>query len=116
MEDDPALNRLMTLALTADGYEVETADSGTAALDRLSSHPDVIVLDLLMPGIDGTTFLAEAMHLGFEGHVLVVSGADNGRELARTIGADDYLAKPFAPEDLVTAVEGLLSNRNGRSL
>jgi DNA-binding response OmpR family regulator len=116
VEDDPALNRLMAFALTSAGYETVPAVSGTAALDELSPHPDVIVLDLLIPGIDGPTFLAEAMHLGFGGHVLVVSGADNGREVARLMGAEAYLAKPFTPEELVETVEGLLSGEIGPAL
>jgi DNA-binding response OmpR family regulator len=99
----------MTFALTSAGYDTVPAGSGTAALEELAPQPDVIVLDLLIPGIDGPTFLAEAMHLGFDGLVLVVSGADNGREVARLMGAEAYLAKPFTPEELVETVERLLS-------
>ena len=109
LEDDRALNRMMNTILTSAKHEVLPILDGAGALDLLASNPDLIVLDLLLPSLDGSTFLAEAVSRGYGGKVLVVSGADDGRELARMMGAEGFLAKPFEPEDLEIAVKKTLA-------
>ena len=107
LEDDLALNRMMQATLTLENHRVLSARRAEDGLDYLSSCPDVIVLDIHVPGMDGPTFLTAAMERGFKGPVLVVSGASDGGMLADLMGADGFLKKPFAFEDLQISVEKL---------
>ena len=100
VEDDFALRALMTQVLKLGGHEVVPAADGASALDKLGGDQDLIVLDLGLPSIDGSTFLAEAMSRGYSGKVMVVSGSNEGREIARMMGSEGYLAKPFEPREL----------------
>ena len=107
LEDDLDLNRMMQGILTLDHHRVLSAQRPEDALDCLGSFPDVLVLDIHLPGMDGATFLTAAMERGFKGPVLVVSGAPESPVLADLMGADAYLKKPFTFEALQTAVEEL---------
>ncbi len=108
VEDDRALRNLMNTILKSSGHQVVLAEDGETALDRLEQighEHELIVLDLGLPDFDGSTFLAEAQHRGYHGKVLIVSGSFEGREIARLIGAEGYLGKPFTPEQLEDAVK-----------
>ena len=104
LEDDEALNRLMSLTLESAGYNVSRATDSLQAFNHLADDCDLMLLDIGIPDMDGPTFLAGALAQGYKGKVVVVSGAAVGRELSRTMGADGFLAKPFAPEDLLKVV------------
>src|SRR5687768_6612645 len=80
-------------------------------LNKLGSDQELILLDLGLPDLDGSTFLAEAAHRGYGGKVLVVSGAVDGRQIAHMMGAEGYLGKPFTPEQLESAVKDTLHPR-----
>ena len=109
IDDDPAVIRLVSLILTAEGHRVRPADSGTKGLDLLKDQtPELIVLDLQMPVMDGRAFYREARSSGYAGPVLILSafGASQARQ---ELGAQASLSKPFEPDELVSAVSTLAS-------
>jgi DNA-binding response OmpR family regulator len=108
VEDSASLNRLMTLALETEGYSVTPARNCDEAFNGVSADTELLLLDLNLPGTDGMTCLTGVLERGFHGKVIVVSGDRDGREIAEMTGADGFLAKPFAPEDLIATVEKYL--------
>jgi len=113
VDDDLAVLRVIDLSLRVEGIDVATFPSALQALSALSegSPPDVIVLDLNMPEMDGREFFRMARQAGYENPVLILS-AYNAGPACREIGADDWLAKPFAPTDLARKVLQLSNGRN----
>ena len=108
VDDDAALSRMLLLALRGDGLDVASAPNGQVALDEVEErHPDVIVLDLEMPVMDGRTFYRELRARGTDTPVLILS-AFEARRGQRELGANAYLNKPFDPDDLVREVRQLL--------
>lgn len=113
VDDDPAVLRVIDLSLRVEGFEVATFSSALHALAALSdgSYPDAIVLDLNMPGMDGREFFQLARQAGYDNPVLILS-AYNAGPVCRELGADDWLAKPFAPNDLARKVLHLSNGSN----
>ena len=109
VEDDRALRTLMNAILRTAGHSVVMAEDAAAALDHLDGQ-DLMLLDLGLPDLDGSTFLTEALERGYKGKVIVVSGAFDGRELAHLMGAEGYLPKPLTPEQLEAAIQETLSS------
>jgi DNA-binding response OmpR family regulator len=110
IDDDPRLNRLLQMVLESAGYQVMAFTEAQAALSALDSDtPDVIVLDLRMPGMDGFEFYSEVQKRGVEVPIVVASafGATQAKE---QMGAAAALAKPFMPDDLVSVVRRLLDS------
>jgi len=105
VEDSASLNRMMTLALETEGYSVTSAQDCDEAFNGVAPDTELVLLDLNLPGTDGMTCLTGVLERGFRGKVVVVSGDRDGREIAELTGADGFLAKPFAPEDLIATVE-----------
>ena len=96
-DDDPQMLRALRITLGARGYDVVTAADGRAALDAaIESHPDVVVLDLGMPGLTGIEVI-EAIRGWSQVPVLVVSGRSESWDKVEALdaGADDYVTKPF---------------------
>ncbi len=111
VDDDPEIAALVARRLSAAGYAVETAASGRAALAAaVSARLDAIVLDRMLPDIDGMAVLSALRTARVESPVLVLSalGATGERIAGLRAGADDYLAKPFDPEELLARLEVLL--------
>ncbi len=109
VDDDPAIRDFLAMALEEEGYSVETATNGREALDRVRHHPpNAILLDIMMPEMDGWMFLATRRTLSAECRcpVLVMSAA-GGRHMARELGASDFLAKPFDLDTLLGKVAAL---------
>lgn len=108
VDDEKELLQSLTRVLGVRGFSVETVDSGEAALKRLNeAAPDIIVLDLNMPGMDGLTTLREIRKVDANVPVIVLSGHMNialGRDVMR-LGAAEFLQKPCAIEDLASAIE-----------
>jgi len=108
VDDDPDMRELESMALSFDGFEVLTAADGREALQVLSSRlPCVIVLDLMMPGMDGLTFLAERQRRALGDHIPVVCVSAAGREMmsmAARLGASDCVSKPLELDALVACV------------
>jgi DNA-binding response OmpR family regulator len=108
VEDDPLLARLVTLVLTTEGHTVDAACNGLDALSALENQSfDAIILDLMMPEMDGRTFFHEARTKGYRTPVIVFS-AFEPREAARELGAEGFVPKPFDPADLLAVVNKVL--------
>lgn len=113
VEDDPDTNQLINIVLTTGGFEVYPAWNGLEAMHSLSSlHPDVIVLDLMMPRMDGWAVLEQlrTSKMASKIPVVVLTALHDAdcQQRARTLGAKDYVKKPFAPGDLVSRVKALV--------
>ena len=99
VEDERAMAELLRTSLTEEGYVVTVASDGRHALDYARSTPfDLIVLDLMLPGIDGFSVAKQLRQGGNQTPVLVLTARDTNRDIVRALdnGADDYLTKPFA--------------------
>lgn len=92
------------------GYEVEEASDGFQALPRLAEGFDLLMVDVMMPGLDGFSLCHQARERGFDGAILMLSArtALEDRVEGLRTGADDYLGKPFAPPELLARVSALL--------
>ena len=113
VDDDPDIRMLVTFALEDSGCTVRQAKDGAEALAQLSENaPDAMVLDVMMPGTDGFGVLAgrRQRHLAPETRVLILTCKSEERDHLRgwELGADEYLTKPFDPEELVSRVQWLL--------
>jgi two-component system KDP operon response regulator KdpE len=108
-DDDPQMLRALRIALSAHGYEVVTASDGRAALDTaIAAHPDIVVIDLGMPGLTGIEVI-EALRGWTEVPVLVVSGRSESWDKVEALdaGADDYVTKPFSADELLARIRAL---------
>lgn len=113
VEDDPGMNEYIGEVLTKQGFKVDSAFDGFAGLDAIrASAPQVVILDIFMPEKDGLEMLVELRRIAASLPVLVISGKQHllsgcSMQLARQLGADDVLAKPFTPKALVERVLAL---------
>ncbi len=110
VDDEPAIVRLVRATLQADGYAVATATRGEEALEFLDEQrPDLIVLDLMMPGIDGFETLRRIrMQSQIPVIMLTARAADIDKLRGLESGADDYVTKPFNPDELAARVAAVL--------
>ena len=109
VEDDPSLRRVIELNLAAHGYQVDVAATGTAALDLSERHPDLIVVDLGIPDMDGIDLITR-LRASLTTPILVASARDarTAKVAALGAGADDYIAKPFGADQLMSRVRAIL--------
>jgi two-component system, OmpR family, response regulator MprA len=117
VDDDAAICRVLVRALTAEGYGVTTASDGGGALVELERRlPDLMVLDVSMPGLDGLAVARRARAKGVSLPILMLTARDDvaDRVAGLDAGADDYLVKPFATDELLARVRALL--RRGQDL
>ena len=111
VDDEENIRQLLSVSLKFQGYEVETAADGPAALDRCRvAKPDVLVLDVMMPGMDGFGLLRRLRADGVEAPALFLSARDTVEDKINglTIGGDDYVTKPFSLEEVVARLQVLL--------
>src|SRR5215210_4321697 len=111
VDDEPAVRGSLERALRLDGYAVELASDGADGLERLADRPaDAIVLDLLMPEMDGLELCRRVRGAGDQTPILVLTARDQvaDRVAGLDAGADDYLVKPFALEELRARLRALL--------
>ncbi len=116
IDDDPAVNASLDRALRLEGYDVETAASGTSGLEALAiAPPDAVVLDLGLPDIDGVDVCKRMRAAHDDTPVLMLTARDavNDRVTGLDAGADDYLVKPFALAELLARLRALLRRRGG---
>jgi len=111
VDDDPQLREALTRALELDGYAVETASNGVKALEAIGAHrPDVMVLDVMMPYVGGLDVCRTLRDRKDRLPILVLTARDEvgDRVAGLDAGADDYLTKPFALEELRARLRALL--------
>ena len=111
VDDEPAVREAIERALRFEGYEVALAADGHEALERIDQRPaDVVVLDLLMPRVDGLEMCRRMRHQGDRTPVLMLTARDAvaDRVTGLDAGADDYLVKPFALDELLARIRALL--------
>ncbi|MBI2831596.1 MAG: response regulator [Chloroflexi bacterium] len=123
VDDDPDILEALTMILDSQGYSVVTARDGMGALDRLKSEkPDLMILDLMMPKMDGFTVIRKLQAPEWKDHghipVLILTSIreDASRrryelETGKELGVNDYIEKPFLPDILVARVEKALESR-----
>jgi two-component system KDP operon response regulator KdpE len=106
VDDDPAILRTLTINLRARGYEVESAGDGRSALQIVHERmPDVILLDLGLPDVDGVAVLRQVRSFSQVPIIVVSARPDSDDKVeALDLGADDYVSKPFAMEELLARV------------
>jgi len=105
VDDEPAIVRAVRANLGSRGFRVDVAVTGREALDRAESHPDLILLDLGLPDLDGLD-LIRALRSRGRAPIIVLSarGAERDKVRALDLGADDYLTKPFGVEELLARI------------
>ena len=111
VEDEPGVVRVVSDLLRAEGHLVETAKDGTTGLRRATEESfDLLILDVMLPGPDGFDICHAAREQGFDGAVLMLTARGQVRDRVQGLrtGADDYLVKPFDPDELVARVAALL--------
>lgn len=110
IDDDPDLAALLAEYLGGRGYRVETAPDGAAGLQRLrGAGVDLVVLDVMMPGLDGFEVLREVRKASALPVIMLTArGEDLDRIVGLELGADDYLSKPFNPRELLARIKSVL--------
>ena len=110
VEDDPRLAATLERVLSAEGHDIEVAPDGNEALRRARDHPfDLVVLDIMLPGLDGISVCRKLRSTGSVPILLLTAlGGTQDRVRGLDSGADDYLVKPFAYEELLARVRALL--------
>jgi two-component system phosphate regulon response regulator OmpR len=114
IDDDPELRRMVGTYLTDQGYDVRCLANGEQLMARLAGQrPDLVVLDLMMPGDDGLTLLRRLRDGGDDLPVVMLTARGDAvdRIIGLEQGADDYLAKPFLPRELSARIEAVLRRR-----
>jgi len=116
VDDDPTVREVVLSYLRADGYEVSEASDGETALAMVArARPDLVVLDVMLPGIDGLEVCRDIRaSTDIPVILLTALGAEADRVVGLELGADDYLTKPFSPRELVLRV-GLVLRRSAES-
>ncbi len=110
VDDDEFIIEIVKKTLEAEGFTVTTIDDGTRALEEFNkSHPDLVILDIRMPGVNGYDILNGIRHLS-EVPVIMLTGITEPDALSLTLelGANDYIKKPFLPHELAARVKAKL--------
>ncbi|TCP57824.1 two-component system alkaline phosphatase synthesis response regulator PhoP [Tumebacillus sp. BK434] len=112
VDDEESISKLVEYNLQQAGFEVITADSGTRAMEIMAEmpRPDLMVLDLMLPGIGGMELCQRLRKDGITTPIIMLTAKDDevDRILGLEMGADDYVTKPFSPRELVARVKAVL--------
>lgn len=110
VDDEPMVREVVVAYLQREGFEVHEASTGATALKQYEElHPDLVVLDVMLPEVDGFSVLAELRKLGEVPVILLTARTEEpDRVLGLELGADDYVVKPFSPRELVARVRSVL--------
>ena len=120
VDDEPNIVELLSASLRYAGFEVSSARSGREAVDRIREvRPDLVILDVLMPGVDGLSVLRQLRANGIDVPVLFLTAKDahEDRIAGLTLGADDYVPKPFSLAEVIARIHAILrraGRRNGQ--
>jgi two-component system response regulator MprA len=115
VDDDPSLTSALRRTLSYEGYHVSTVANGESALEQIRlKPPDLVILDLMLPGIDGLEICRRLRSAGEQLVILMLTARDAvaDRVAGLETGADDYLVKPFATEELLARIKALLRRSN----
>ena len=115
VDDEPPIVELVRGYLEREGYAVESAADGPSAVEAVRvTAPDVVVLDVMLPGLDGIE-VCRRIRMFSDAYVLMLTarGEEIDRIVGLSVGADDYLVKPFSPRELVARVKALLRRPRG---
>ncbi|WP_054948633.1 response regulator transcription factor [Numidum massiliense] len=110
VDDEPAIVKLVAYNLEKAGYTVDTADDGQTALEKVAvNKPDLVVLDWMLPELDGLEVCKRLRQGGMNVPIIMLTAKDDefDKVLGLEIGADDYLTKPFSPRELVARVKAI---------
>lgn len=114
VEDDHTVSEVVERYLQREGFSVEVARDGLAAVERFANDVDLVVLDIMLPGLDGLEVCRRLRaHSPVPIIMLTALGDENDRVMGLELGADDYLAKPFSPRELTARVKSVLRRANG---
>lgn len=113
VDDEPSIGRLVKMSLAVEGYDVKTATSGFEAMEEIEqSKPELIVLDIMMPGMNGYEVCMEIRKNPMTKDIKVVfltaRGNPGDAQQGFAVGGDDYIIKPFDPDELLEKVSDLI--------
>jgi two-component system, OmpR family, alkaline phosphatase synthesis response regulator PhoP len=114
VDDERGLVRIIRLNLEQDGFEVFEANNGAQAMDRLRAViPDLVLLDVMMPDLDGFTVLSMIREVGNTPVIMLTAKGEEGDKVkGLELGADDYVTKPFSPKELASRIRAVLRRGN----
>jgi two-component system response regulator ResD len=115
VEDEPSIREVVSLYLSRAGYQVTVVEDGQAALESLSGQlPDLVVLDLMLPEVDGLEITRWLRERGDTPIIMLTARREErDRIVGLEMGADDYVVKPFSPQELVSRVRAVLRRTKG---
>lgn len=110
VEDEKSLNDVLTSYLVKEGWNVQSFYDGTSVMGKVEDRPDIWVLDIMLPGIDGYELIKEIKKFNPDIPVIFISARDKeiDRVLGLEMGSDDYLSKPFLPRELVIRIKRII--------
>jgi DNA-binding response OmpR family regulator len=116
VDDEPTVREVVASYLRRDGHDVAEAGDGHTALELLESDPpDLLVLDMMLPGVNGLDILRRVRAAGSIPVIMLTARAEESDRVAGLeLGADDYVVKPFSPRELAARVNGVLRRTSGR--
>jgi DNA-binding response OmpR family regulator len=114
VDDEPGVREVVSAYLTRDGHRVTTAQDAAGARAGFATHPDLVVLDVMLPGTSGLDLLAELRRTSDVPVILLTARAEEADRLrGLDLGADDYVVKPFSPREVAARVRSVLRRSNG---
>ncbi|MEJ7749180.1 MAG: response regulator transcription factor [Candidatus Limnocylindrales bacterium] len=116
IDDEPTVRSVVSLYLEREGYRVDAAADGESARRLMAHGPDLVLLDLMVPGMDGLSFLGELRRTSDVPVIVLTARTDEvDRVIGLELGADDYVGKPFSPREVVARVRSVLRRRRSDS-
>jgi DNA-binding response OmpR family regulator len=118
VDDEPTVREVVASYLRRDGHDVLEAADGVAAMELFATDPpDLIVLDMMLPGVNGLDILRRVRSASDVPVIMLTARAEESDRVAGLeLGADDYVVKPFSPRELAARVNGVLRRTNGRAI
>jgi DNA-binding response OmpR family regulator len=118
VEDEPSIREVVAMYLERAGFKVKCVEDGDAALAAIdNTQPDLVVMDLMLPGIDGLSLTRYLRERGDTPIIMLTARRDEADRIAGLeLGADDYVVKPFSPQELVSRVRAVLRRSHGSGL
>ena len=110
VDDEPRIVKFLSLKLASSGFQVTPASNGKEALEQARKvNPDIVIMDIIMPGMNGVETLKQLRKM-CHCPVVLFSARDHDSDEIRELGADDYIRKPFDPDEMVRRINAYLGN------